>query len=117
MPCAVDFSLLICSSACFRNIPLFDVGLQPSSQQGREAGPGRGSEWNGTAGTADRGLHNAAGSLEAPRAEQGQPFKFDSFQESEWQNAGPVQRRYLAAELFDDDDEDMDDEEAIPGTP
>ncbi|CAL8471520.1 g11062 [Coccomyxa elongata] len=90
-------------------------GLQTPSQQGQEAGPGRSSQWSGATANADRGLHNAAGSLQAPEAEQGQPF--DNYQESEWQNAGPVQRRYLAAELFDDDDEDMDDEEAIPGTP
>lgn len=90
--------------------------MQPPSQQGQEAGPGRSLlEWNGATATADRGLHNAAGSLQAPEAEQGQPFY--NYQESEWQNAGPVQRKYLAAELFDDDDEDMDDEEAIPGTP
>jgi hypothetical protein len=37
-------------------------------------------------------------------------------QDSKWQCAGPVERRYLAAG-FDDDDEDTDDEDAIPGTP
>lgn len=38
------------------------------------------------------------------------------FQESEWQGDEPISRRYLAADILHDEDDDMD-EDAIPGTP
>ena len=37
-------------------------------------------------------------------------------QDSEWQGDEPISRRYLAADILDSEDEDMD-EDAIPGTP
>lgn len=38
------------------------------------------------------------------------------FQDSEWQGDEPINRRYLAADILHDEDDDMD-EDAIPGTP
>ena len=38
------------------------------------------------------------------------------FQDSEWQGDEPISRRYLAANIEDDDDEDLDGD-AIPETP
>ena len=38
------------------------------------------------------------------------------FQDSEWQGDEPISRRYLAADILHDDEDDMD-EDAIPGTP
>lgn len=73
----------------------------------------RADQWNG--GGAQTADVTADGHAVGAARQQG--YAGGGFQESEWQDAGPVQRRYLAADMYDDDDEDMDDEEAIPGTP
>lgn len=47
---------------------------------------------------------------------RGQSPACGGFQDSEWQGDEPISRRYLAADIEDDDDEDLDGD-AIPGTP
>ena len=47
---------------------------------------------------------------------RGQSPACGGFQDSEWQGDEPISRRYLAANIEDDDDEDLDGD-AIPGTP
>jgi len=80
--------------------------------QDKEREDPRANQWNG------RGAKTADVTAEghAVGAARQQGYAEGGYQESEWQEAGPVHRRYLAADMYDDDDEDMDDE-AIPGTP
>ncbi|KAK9917986.1 hypothetical protein WJX75_000276 [Coccomyxa subellipsoidea] len=82
-----------------------DQGLQPTHER-RDRGSAE-PQW------ASRSA--AHPSFDQPAGDQGRAV--GAYQESEWQEAGPIQRRYLAAEMYDDDDEDLDDDEAIPGTP
>ncbi len=86
-----------------------DPGGEPAhSQSDRRAGiilPNR-SQLNDS--QPQRGGHAQHG---APtHAEHG------GLQDSEWQGDEPISRRYLAADILDSEDEDMD-EDAIPGTP
>lgn len=46
----------------------------------------------------------------------GQSLPTQGLVESQWQDRGPVPRRYLAAGLQDDEDEE-DDPDAVPSTP
>ena len=82
-----------------------DAGLQPTHE--RRDGASAEPQWAGRSA--------AHPTFDQPAGDQGRAV--GAYLESEWQEAGPIQRRYLAAEMYDDDDEDLDDDEAIPGTP
>ncbi len=102
------------------------MGLQPGGSRPSQAAPG------GSAGPSHTTPEEAPGeglsdwqevSLPVQGHHQhqepataGQDVPSQGLAESQWQDRGPVPRRYLAAGLEDDEDE-QDDADAVPSTP